>query len=226
MTRPLRAAVFASGGGTNLQALLDHATDDAAWRVGLVLSNRPEAGALARAERAGVPRAVVAHDPDGDPVEARMLAVLNEHEIDFVLLAGYLKLVPAGVVARYRGRVVNIHPALLPSFGGKGMYGVNVHRAVLDAGVRVTGPTVHLADEVYDRGRILAQWPVPVRPGDTAEAVAARVLEVEHWLYPRVVDHLVPLWREGRDVEPVDLAGDAFRPDGVVASESQNLNDR
>lgn len=220
MTRPLRAAIFASGGGTNLQALLDHATVDAAWQVGLVLSNRPDAGALARAERAGVPSTVVVHEPDGDPVEARMLAVLDEHEIDFVLLAGYLKLVPAGVVMRYRGRVVNIHPALLPSFGGKGMYGMNVHRAVLDAGVRVTGPTVHLADEVYDRGRILAQWPVPVRWGDTAEAVAARVLEVEHWLYPRVVDHLVLLWREGRDVEPVDLAGDAFRPDRAAASDS------
>lgn len=220
MTRPLRAAVFASGGGTNLQALLDHVTDDSAWHVGLVLSNRPEAGALARAERAGVPRSVVIHDPDGDPVETRMLAVLDEHEIDFVLLAGYLKLVPAGVVKRYRGRVVNIHPALLPSFGGKGMYGMNVHRAVLDAGVRITGPTVHLADEVYDRGRILAQWPVPVRPGDTAEAVAVRVLEVEHWLYPRVVDHLVPFWREGRDVEPLDPAGDAFRLDGAAASES------
>lgn len=226
MTPPLRAAVFASGGGTNLQALLDHATDDAAWRVALVLSNRPDAGALARAERAGVPRAVVAHDPDGEPVEARMLAALDEHDIDFVLLAGYLKLVPAGVVTRYRGRIVNIHPALLPSFGGKGMYGMNVHRAVLESGVRVTGPTVHLADEVYDRGRILAQWPVPVRPNDTAEAVAARVLEVEHWLYPRVVDHLVPFWRQGRDVEPVDLAGDMFRPDAAAASESQNLNDR
>lgn len=225
MTRPLRAAVFASGGGTNLQALLDHATDDAAWRVGLVLSNRPDAGALVRAEDAGVPRAVVAPEPGVD-VEARMLAALHEHDIDFVLLAGYLRLVPAGVVTRYRGRVVNIHPALLPSFGGKGMYGMNVHRAVLDAGVRVTGPTVHLADEVYDRGRILAQWPVPVRPGDTAEAVAARVLEVEHWLYPRVVDHLVPFWREGRELEPIDLAGDAFRPVGSSSSESQNPNDR
>lgn len=155
-----------------------------------------------------------------------MLAALDRHDIDFVLLAGYLKLVPAGVVTRYRGRIVNIHPALLPSFGGKGMYGMNVHRAVLEAGVRVTGPTVHLADEVYDRGRILAQWPVPVRPGDTAEAVAARVLEVEHWLYPRVVDHLVPFWREGRDVEPADLAGGAFRPDAAAVSESQNLNDK
>jgi phosphoribosylglycinamide formyltransferase 1 len=226
VTRPLRAAVFASGGGTNLQALLDHASDDTGWRVGLVLSNRPDAGALARADRAGVPRAVVAHDSDGASVETRMLAVLDQHDIDFVLLAGYLKLVPAGVVARYHGRIVNIHPALLPSFGGKGMYGMNVHRAVLEAGVRVTGPTVHLADEVYDRGRILAQWPVPVRVGDTAEAVAARVLEVEHWLYPRVVDHLVSFWREGRDVEPADLAGEGFRPSGAAASESQNLNDR
>lgn len=208
MSRPLRAAVFASGGGTNLQALLDHASPD--WEVGLVVSNRPDAGALERASRAGVAREVVGAEPEQPTAEERMLAALEAHAVDFVLLAGYLKLVPAEVVRRYRDRIVNVHPALLPSFGGKGMYGMHVHRAVLESGVRITGPTVHLADEFYDRGRILAQWPVPVKDGDTAEDVAARVLEVEHRLYPRVVDHLVVAWRDGRGSEPLELPGVRF----------------
>lgn len=209
MSRPLRAAVFASGGGTNLQALLDHGSEG--WRVALVLSNRPDAGALERAERAEVATAVVAAvDPAGRTVEDQMLERLEALEIDFVLLAGYLRLVPAGVVQRYRDRIVNIHPALLPSFGGKGMYGIRVHQAVLESGVRLTGPTVHLVDEVYDRGTILAQWPVPVKEGDTPEALAARVLAVEHRLYPRVVDHLVAAWRDGRGSGPLDEPGARF----------------
>lgn len=209
MSRPLRAAVFASGGGTNLQALLDH--DAAGWRVALVLSNRPDAGALDRARRAGVACAVLDAGPDAPPVEEQMLSALAAHDVDFVLLAGYLRLVPGAVVQRYRDRMVNIHPALLPSFGGKGMYGLRVHQAVLESGVRVTGPTVHLVDEVYDRGRILAQWPVPVRQGDTPESLAGRVLEAEHDLYPRVVDHLVAGWREGGSSEPLDEPGGRFQ---------------
>ncbi|MDZ7779426.1 MAG: phosphoribosylglycinamide formyltransferase [Gemmatimonadota bacterium] len=210
MSPPLRAAVFASGGGTNLQSLLDHGAE--AWRVALVVSDRPDAGALRRAGRADVPTVVVPHasgateDPAG-----RMLTALAEHDIDFVLLAGYMKLVPAEVVERYTDRIVNVHPALLPSFGGKGMYGIHVHRAVLQAGVRLTGPTVHLVDEVYDRGRIIAQWPVPVKADDTPEDVAARVLRVEHSLYPRVVDHLAAAWRAGRTPGPLDESGAAFR---------------
>ena len=187
----------------------------------MVLTDRADAGALERAERAGVPQTVVAPDADGPPsVERRMLAALEAHDIDFVLLAGYLKLVPAGVVARYAGRMANVHPALLPSFGGKGMWGIHVHRAVLESGTRVTGPTVHLVDEVYDRGRVIAQWPVPVKVGDTAEGLAARVLRVEHWLYPRVVDHLAAAWRDGRTPEPLDEFGDVFRLNGGSGPES------
>jgi phosphoribosylglycinamide formyltransferase 1 len=107
--------------------------------------------------------------------------------VDLVVLAGYLKLVPSGVIARYRGRLINIHPGLLPSFGGKGMYGHRVHEAVLASGARESGATVHLVDEVYDRGEILGQVKVPVLPGDDAERLAARVLEVEHRLLPAAV---------------------------------------
>ena len=111
----------------------------------------------------------------------------RDHRVDLLVLAGYLKLVPAAVIARYRHRIVNVHPALLPAFGGPGMYGRRVHEAVLASGARESGATVHLVDEVYDRGAILAQRRVPVLPGDTPDRLAARVLEVEHRLLPAVV---------------------------------------
>jgi folate-dependent phosphoribosylglycinamide formyltransferase PurN len=114
-------------------------------------------------------------------------APLERHGVDLIVLAGYLRLVPPGIVARFRGRIINIHPALLPGFGGKGMYGRRVHEAVLASGARESGATVHLVDEVYDRGPILGQVRVPVLPGDDPERLAARVLEAEHRLLPAVV---------------------------------------
>jgi phosphoribosylglycinamide formyltransferase 1 len=116
-----------------------------------------------------------------------LLRHLTGHHADLVVLAGYLKLVPGDVVSAFRGRMVNVHPALLPAFGGEGMYGRRVHEAVLASGARVSGPTVHLVGEEYDRGPILAQWPVPVDPNDTVESLAARVLAAEHRLLPAVV---------------------------------------
>jgi len=178
---PVRVAVLVSGGGTNLQALLDALHDSPLARVARVISNRPDAGALARARRAGVP-ATVLRDP-GDAAE--LLAALGDAQL--VVLAGYLKLVPAAVVSRFRGRMINIHPALLPAFGGPGMYGDRVHAAVLASGAKESGATVHLVDEVFDRGEIIAQERVPVSPTDTPDSLAARVLEAEHRLLPRVV---------------------------------------
>lgn len=205
------AAVFASGGGSNLQSLLDHARLDPPWRVRLVVSDRPDIGALTRAERAGVASRVIrTKDRDPADVAAETLDELRAHAVDVILLAGYLKLLPAAVVAAYRGRILNIHPALLPAFGGKGMYGMHVHRAVLASGARFSGPTVHLVDEEYDRGTILAQWPVPVLPDDTAESLAARVLKVEHRLYPRVADHLCRCLDERGVATPLALPGEAF----------------
>ncbi len=191
MSIPARLAVFASGGGTNLQALLDHfhGPSAAAARVELVVGSREGIGAIARAEAAGVAAAVVDARAIGEEAAAdALLALLVEHRIDAIALAGYLRLIPGSVVERFRGRILNIHPALLPAFGGPGMYGMRVHRAVLESGATVSGATVHLVDEKYDEGRIILQWPVPVLPGDTAERLAARVLRVEHIIYPLAVE--------------------------------------
>lgn len=182
-----RICVLASGGGSNLGALLDHGDrlgDARAGDVVLVVTNRPDAGALARAQARGIDSIVVTADGSDDSLEP----LLSDRRIDLVVLAGYLRLIPRAVTAAYRGRIINIHPALLPAFGGTGMYGQRVHRAVLEAGVRITGATVHFVDEQYDRGPIIAQWPVPVLEGDSAETLAARVLRAEHALLPPVVD--------------------------------------
>jgi formyltetrahydrofolate-dependent phosphoribosylglycinamide formyltransferase len=199
---PLRVAVAVSGGGTNLQALLDALPPEGPAEVALVLSNKGTAGGLERARARGVPAEVLADPASG----AEWIGRLEERRIGLVVLAGYLKLVPGEVVRAFRGRIVNIHPALLPDFGGPGMYGERVHRAVLASGVRESGATVHLVDEEYDRGTILAQARVPVRADDTPATLAARVLELEHRLLPRVVlaaaraGHPVPL---GPDLEPL-----------------------
>lgn len=203
---PVRVAVLASGGGTNLQALLER-LDRAVpvtVRVTRVIASRPDAGALARSRQAGVPSVVL-----GDPADADELLRALEGT-DLAVLTGYLRLVPAAVVARFRWRLINIHPALLPAFGGPGMYGRRVHEAVLASGAMISGATVHYVDEQYDRGPIIAQWPVPVRGDDTPETLAARVLEVEHQLLPLVV---LELARLGVPQAPVRLVanGAAFR---------------
>lgn len=193
----LRLAVFASGGGTNLQALIDHFNTrqeggrSTVARVALVISDREDAGALERARRAGIDTVVI--NVAGRPIDyvaRETLASLESADIDLIALAGYLKLVPPAVVRHFRNRILNIHPALLPSFGGKGMFGIRVHRAVLASGATVSGPTVHLVDERYDEGRIIAQWPVPVLHGDTPETLAQRVLSVEHQLFPVAIEAL------------------------------------
>ncbi len=189
MNQPARVAVLASGGGSNLQALIDrfHAPPSPV-QVSLVVASRAGIGALARAERAGIASVVV--DARAPGAAARLLGELDAHRIDLVVLAGYLSLVPAEVVERFRGRMLNIHPALLPAFGGQGMYGMRVHRAVIESGARVSGATVHRVDDRYDEGEIVAQWPVPVLPGDTPETLAARVLAVEHRILPLAVEAL------------------------------------
>ena len=189
----LRLAVLASGEGSNLQALIDRFNHAASplLRVTLVISDRQDAGALARARAAGVEAMHI--QVTGRPADLstrEMLAALQFADIDFIALAGYLRLVPAAVLKRYPDRIVNIHPALLPKHGGKGMYGSNVHRAVLAAGESVSGATVHYVNENYDEGRIIAQREVPVLPDDTPESLAARVLAVEHVLYPDALEQV------------------------------------
>lgn len=186
-----RIAVFASGRGSNLRALIDHFRDTPVAEIGLVISDRADSGALALARESGIP----AHHI---PVQMRPIAAvtadtldaLDAAHTDLVALAGYVRLIHGDVIRRFSHRILNVHPALLPGFGGKGMYGRRVHEAVLEAGCRISGPTVHFVNERYDEGRILAQWPVPVLEGDTVDSLAARVLRVEHALYPAAVEWL------------------------------------
>ena len=188
MSRP-RLAVLVSGGGSNLQSIIDHHAaigDRRASDLVLVASNREEAGALQRARAAGITAATVASR--SAPLSPPLDILLRQHDIELVALAGYVNLVPAEVVRRFHRRILNIHPGPLPAFGGHGMYGSRVHAAVLGAGATHSGPTIHFVDEEYDRGPVIAHWPVAVLPGDTADDLAARVLRAEHRLYPRVID--------------------------------------
>lgn len=184
---PSRLAVLASGRGSNLQAIIEHFDNLARERVAkvaLVASNRADSPALLRAATASIDIAHFSATDDG----SELLALLQKFRIDLVVLAGYLKRIPSKVIREYSGRIMNIHPALLPAFGGEGMYGARVHEAVIASGVHETGVTVHLVDDDYDRGAIIAQWRVPVDKSDTPDTLAARVLNVEHVVYPRVVE--------------------------------------
>ena len=186
----MRLAVFASGGGTNFQALLDAINRGTLPAEPVCcVSNTPDAGALDRAERADVPAAVVPPIDYDDPAAFgnALLDVLATHDASFVALAGYMIKVPANVVDAYRGRMTNVHPALLPAFGGQGMYGMHVHEAVIEYGAHWSGVTVHLVDEEYDHGPIVLQEPVPVYPDDTPQALADRIKTVEHRLYPEAL---------------------------------------
>jgi len=191
---PSRLAVLASGRGSNLQAIIDHFDGlGRLAKVVLVASNRPDAPALARAARASIDSAHFNADDDG----TALLALLRRFEVDLVILAGYLKRIPPQVIEAFRGRILNVHPALLPAFGGEGMFGGRVHEAVLAAGAEQTGVTVHLVDNDYDRGPIVSQWMVPVLAGDDAESLGARVLQVEHIVYPRAVEMVAALHERG-----------------------------
>ncbi len=186
----MRLAVFASGRGTTFQAILDATeTGDLPAEVVCCVSDTPGAGVLERADRDSVPTSVIpptAYDAP-HPFGRAMLDTLAEYEVEFVVLAGYMLKIPANVVNAYRGRMTNLHPALLPAFGGQGMYGMHVHRAVLDYGVHWTGATVHLVDEEYDHGPIVLQEPVPVYADDTPQDIADRVRPVEHRIYPEAL---------------------------------------
>tara|TARA_B100001123_G_scaffold119673_1_gene139243 strand:- start:1215 stop:1904 length:690 start_codon:yes stop_codon:yes gene_type:complete len=222
----VNAAVFASGSGSNFQALLDREGRGALWRTRLLVVDRAGAGAVARAEEAGIPvhhMSGTNHTPD--ELADEMLAVLLEARVDVIFLAGYLRLIPASVVAAFPGRILNVHPALLPAFGGRGMWGSAVHKAVLESGAQVTGVSVHFVDERYDEGTILAQWPVPVRPGDDVNALAERVLRVEHLLYPLAAQHLCRALAAGVEPSPLAAPCEVFSPtDDLDGSVLTHLN--
>lgn len=212
-----RIAVLASGGGSNLQAILDHLDAlgaDAPAAVALVVSDRADAYALERARARGI---ATRHLPRGAPEGALEQALVDEGT-DLVALAGYLRLIPERVVRRWAGRMLNIHPSLLPMFGGHGMYGHRVHEAVLASGTRLSGATVHFVNEQFDRGAIIAQWPVPVPLGDTVDRLAERVLRVEHRLYPwcvaAVARGAVRLGDDGRVHGPLPYEFSRFGVEG------------
>jgi len=186
----LSVAVFASGAGTNLQALIDaFRAGGIAGRIGALISNNSKAYALTRASQAGIDNYHISAKvfPDPGVFLEKISNVLSTHAINLIVLAGYMKLLPIEIIKRYRSRIINIHPALLPKYGGQGMYGINVHKAVIEAGDTISGATVHFVDEIYDHGAILIQRTVPVLPGDDPESLAARVLEVEHRILPQAV---------------------------------------
>lgn len=191
MEPSLKIGVLVSGGGSNLQAILDATRTPllSFARVVLVISNKPGVLALERAAKAGVEGVFL--DPKAFPGRERFYAEVirrfEERGVDLVCLAGFLLKLEPNIVARYRERILNIHPALLPKHGGKGMYGHFVHEAVIKAGESESGCTVHLVDDEFDHGEVILQRKVPVLPGDTPEILAARVLKEEHRLYPEAI---------------------------------------
>ena len=202
MKAKTRVAVLVSGGGTNLQALIDA---QAAGRlpdgeICAVISNKKGAFALTRAEKAGIPAFTVTKKASGgsqEAFEAALSAVLDSCGAQLIVLAGFLAILSGAFTARWRDRIVNIHPSLIPAFCGKGYYGLRVHEAALERGVKVTGATVHLVNEIPDGGRILLQKAVEILPGDTAETLQRRVMEQAEWiLLPQAVELLSKQLRE------------------------------
>jgi phosphoribosylglycinamide formyltransferase-1 len=191
---PLRIAVLLSGEGTSLENLFEHVDAGLPARVEVVIASKPRAGGLARAARRGVPALAVSRrdHPDVASFNDALHRALAGFEIDLVALLGFLS--PFEPRERFAGRVINVHPALIPAFSGQGFYGHRVHEAVLEAGVKITGATVHFADAEYDRGPIILQEAVPVREDDTPETLAARVQAAER----RIVPEAIRLIAEGR----------------------------
>ena len=182
-------AIFASGNGTNAEALILHFKNHPSIRVSLVLSNKPGAYALERAKRHAIPTLVFDKQQffHSDEIEKK----LDSCGISFIVLAGFLWLIPDGLLRKYQGRIVNIHPALLPSYGGKGMYGMRVHEAVAANHDRESGITIHYVDSVYDHGDIIFQARCNVDPADTPGMIAEKVHKLEYEHYPRVVEELL-----------------------------------
>jgi formyltetrahydrofolate-dependent phosphoribosylglycinamide formyltransferase len=189
----LQIAVMVSGHGrgTNLQALIDGCdSGEIPGDIGVVIGTRSDAPAIERAQAAGIKTVVISprkYEGDDAAYGEALLRALSAAGAGLICLAGYMRMLPLSVVEAYRDRIMNVHPALLPLFGGKGMYGENVHRAVLESGMKVSGATVHLVDEVYDSGPIVHQIAVPVASDDTPETLAARVLVAEHHAYTEAV---------------------------------------
>ena len=186
-----KICVLVSGGGTNLQALIDARKNSIITdgEISLVVSNNPDAYALTRAKNAGIKTAVINKKEMSDrEFEEKLINVLEENEIELIVLAGFMCILSRGFTERYADRIINVHPSLIPSFCGKGYYGLRVHRAALDYGVKVTGATVHFVNEIPDGGKIILQKAVDIEPGDTPETLQRRVMEQAEWkILPQAV---------------------------------------
>ena len=185
----MNIAIFASGGGTNCENLIKYFADSERVNCALVVSNRFDAYALVRAERLGVPTAVTPKTELNNPDV--MLPLLQQYGIDFIVLAGFLPLVPIFLIDAYPRRIVNIHPALLPKYGGKGMWGRHVHEAVKAAGETETGMTVHWVTPVCDSGEIIAQYKVSLSPDDTVDDIAEKEHHLEMKYYPKIIEEIL-----------------------------------
>ena len=199
-----RIAVLVSGGGTNLQALIDAERSGLlkSGHICLVVSNNKDAYALQRAEKAGIASAVVLLSECGrqqSVFEDRLLSVLREHEADMIVLAGFMSILTERFISAYRNRIINVHPSLIPSFCGKGYYGLHVHEAALEYGVKVSGATVHFVNEIPDGGRIILQKAVAVRSGDTPEILQKRIMEQAEWkILPRAAEKVAAMIASGK----------------------------
>lgn len=194
----LKIGVLASGGGSNLQSIIDRSLDGSlSAEVVVVISNNSQAKALERAANHGIDALHISVVTEGsdDLALKRITAEMIARDVDIVVLAGYMKKIGESLLQAFQGRILNIHPALLPKFGGSGMYGIHVHEAVIAAGEKESGPTVHYVDGHYDHGSIIAQVKVPVYPEDTPEGLQKRVLAEEHKLYPAVIQKIAEEWK-------------------------------
>jgi len=188
--KKLNLAVLASGGGTNLQAIIDAIEKgELSAEIKIVISNNSKAFALERARKHNIQALHLSRKQfaTSEEFDDKLLAVLKENQINMILLAGYMKILSPIIIRTYRNRILNIHPALLPHFGGPGMYGIHVHEAVIKSGVKISGVTVHIVDEIYDHGAIVMQKAVEVKDDDTPESLAERVLKVEHQTYKEAI---------------------------------------
>lgn len=188
-TATTRICIFVSGNGTNCENIIRYFRGNAHISVALVVSNRADAQALVRAQRLGVATAVVSKAELNDA--SRLLPLLSGHGINFIVLAGFLLVVPAFLIEAYPHRIINLHPALLPKFGGKGMWGHHVHEAVKAAGETETGMTVHWVSQEVDGGQIIAQFRTPISPDDTADDIAAKEHELEMQHFPQVIEQVI-----------------------------------
>ena len=186
-----KLAIFASGNGSNAQNITEHFKGSKNGCISLIISNKPDAYVLERASALGVPTAVLPREQltAENPVE--LLSLLEANGIDYIILAGYLLKIPAALVEAYPGRIINIHPALLPKFGGKGMYGRHVHQAVIDSAETESGITIHLVDSNYDSGSTLFQATCPVVPYDTADSLAERIHTLEKEHFARIIEEYI-----------------------------------